>query len=166
MNILLWLIPAALFLGLLGLGAFLWALKSGQFDDLDGAANRILFDDDDDVPAGTIRPAVDGGLAVSPDWRDVRSCEHQVGPAEESAKASEGGRGAALAIAPPRTPGGRTDHSPGNSGSGTPTDRRSASGVGANPGEPTKRAIAVELAKTGADHPIQRFRNDASPRPQ
>ena len=50
MNILLWLIPAALFLGLLGLGAFLWALKSGQFDDLDGAANRILFDDDDDAP--------------------------------------------------------------------------------------------------------------------
>jgi cbb3-type cytochrome oxidase maturation protein len=35
---------------LLGLGAFLWALKSGQFDDLDGAANRILFDDDDDAP--------------------------------------------------------------------------------------------------------------------
>jgi cbb3-type cytochrome oxidase maturation protein len=50
LNILLWLIPAALFLGLLGLGAFLWALKSGQFDDLDGAANRILFDDDDDAP--------------------------------------------------------------------------------------------------------------------
>jgi len=49
MSVLLYLIPAALFLGLLGLGAFLWALKSGQFDDLDGAANRILFDDDDDV---------------------------------------------------------------------------------------------------------------------
>ena len=46
MNILLYLIPAALLLGLLGLGAFLWALRSGQFDDLDGAANRILFDDD------------------------------------------------------------------------------------------------------------------------
>lgn len=46
MDILLYLIPAALFLGLLGLAAFLWALKSGQFDDLDGAANRILFDDD------------------------------------------------------------------------------------------------------------------------
>jgi cbb3-type cytochrome oxidase maturation protein len=43
---LLYLIPIALVLGLLGLGAFLWALKSGQFDDLDGAANRILFDDD------------------------------------------------------------------------------------------------------------------------
>ncbi len=48
MNVLVYLIPAALFLGLLGLAAFLWALRSGQFDDLDGAANRILFDDDDE----------------------------------------------------------------------------------------------------------------------
>ncbi len=46
MTSLLILIPVALFLGLLGLGAFLWALRSGQFDDLDGAAHRILFDDD------------------------------------------------------------------------------------------------------------------------
>ena len=52
MNVLLWLIPAALFLGLLGLAAFLWALKSGQFDDLDGAAHRILFEDDDAPPDG------------------------------------------------------------------------------------------------------------------
>ncbi|WP_339778126.1 cbb3-type cytochrome oxidase assembly protein CcoS [uncultured Thalassospira sp.] len=49
MSNLLLLIPIALFLGLLGLGAFLWALKSGQFDDMDGAANRILFDDDEDI---------------------------------------------------------------------------------------------------------------------
>jgi cbb3-type cytochrome oxidase maturation protein len=60
MNILLYLIPAALLLGLLGLGAFLWALRSGQFDDLDGAANRILFDEDDsstqaDNPPGASR---------------------------------------------------------------------------------------------------------------
>lgn len=47
MTNLLMLIPVALFLGFLGLLAFLWALKSGQFDDLDGAAHRILFDDDD-----------------------------------------------------------------------------------------------------------------------
>lgn len=44
------LIPVALGLGFIGLLAFLWALKSGQFDDLDGAAHRILFDDDDDKP--------------------------------------------------------------------------------------------------------------------
>ena len=49
MTILLWLIPVALLLGLLGLLGFLWALKSGQFDDLDGAAHRILFDDDDET---------------------------------------------------------------------------------------------------------------------
>ncbi len=42
---LLFLIPAALFLGLLGLGAFFWSVKSGQFDDLDGSAMRIFIDD-------------------------------------------------------------------------------------------------------------------------
>jgi len=47
-NILLLLIPAALFLGGLGLAGFIWALKNNQFDDLEGAAARILLDDDDD----------------------------------------------------------------------------------------------------------------------
>lgn len=42
----LYLIPIALFLGLLGLGAFIWAVRSGQYDDPDGAANRILIDED------------------------------------------------------------------------------------------------------------------------
>ena len=46
MDSLLLLIPLAVALGLLGLGAFLWALRSGQFEDLDGAAQRILIDDD------------------------------------------------------------------------------------------------------------------------
>lgn len=46
MNILLLLIPVALLLGLAGLAAFIWALRSGQFEDLDGAAVRILIDDD------------------------------------------------------------------------------------------------------------------------
>lgn len=45
MTTLLLLIPAALFLGLLGLGAFLWSLRTGQYDDLDGEAERILHDD-------------------------------------------------------------------------------------------------------------------------
>ena len=47
MTNLLVLIPVALLLGGIGLAGFLWALKSGQFDDLDGAANRILFEEDD-----------------------------------------------------------------------------------------------------------------------
>ncbi|MCB2087534.1 MAG: cbb3-type cytochrome oxidase assembly protein CcoS [Sphingomonadaceae bacterium] len=42
------LIPVALGLGLLGLGSFFWALKNGQFDDPEGAANRILIDDEED----------------------------------------------------------------------------------------------------------------------
>ncbi|MBL8709320.1 MAG: cbb3-type cytochrome oxidase assembly protein CcoS [Rhodospirillaceae bacterium] len=45
MTVLLILIPIALVLGGLGLCAFLWSLKSGQYDDLEGAARRILFDD-------------------------------------------------------------------------------------------------------------------------
>ncbi|HYE51537.1 MAG TPA: cbb3-type cytochrome oxidase assembly protein CcoS [Azospirillaceae bacterium] len=51
MNSLLFLIPVALFLGLLGLGAFLWSVRSGQMEDLDGAGTRILFDDDRPLPA-------------------------------------------------------------------------------------------------------------------
>jgi len=42
------LIPVALFLGLAGLGAFFWALRRGQFEDLDGAALRILIEDEED----------------------------------------------------------------------------------------------------------------------
>jgi cbb3-type cytochrome oxidase maturation protein len=46
MNVLVYLVPIALALGGLGLTAFLWALKSGQFDDLEGAAWRAISDDD------------------------------------------------------------------------------------------------------------------------
>lgn len=55
MNILIFLVPAALLLGLLGLVAFLWSLRAGQYDDLEGAAERILYDDDkpdNDEPDG------------------------------------------------------------------------------------------------------------------
>ncbi len=48
MNILVFLVPVALTLGFVGLVAFVWSLKAGQFDDLDGAASRVLFDDDVD----------------------------------------------------------------------------------------------------------------------
>ncbi|MCA0275168.1 MAG: cbb3-type cytochrome oxidase assembly protein CcoS [Proteobacteria bacterium] len=46
MSGLLVLLPVALFLGGLGLAAFLWSLRSGQYEDMDGAAERILIDDD------------------------------------------------------------------------------------------------------------------------
>lgn len=49
MDILLYLIPIALSLGLVGLIGFLWTLKSNQYDDLEGAAHRILLDDDDEA---------------------------------------------------------------------------------------------------------------------
>ena len=45
MNLLIYLIPIALFLGALGLAAFIWSLRDGQYDDLDGASQRILDDD-------------------------------------------------------------------------------------------------------------------------
>lgn len=45
MNMLIYLMPVALFLGGLGLVGFLWSLKSGQYEDMDGAAHRILEDD-------------------------------------------------------------------------------------------------------------------------
>jgi cbb3-type cytochrome oxidase maturation protein len=48
MNGLLFLIPVALGLGLIGLTAFFWAMRSGQFDDPEGAASRILIEDEDD----------------------------------------------------------------------------------------------------------------------
>lgn len=44
------LIPVALGLGLAGLAAFFWAIRAHQFDDLDGAALRILIDDDRPCP--------------------------------------------------------------------------------------------------------------------
>ena len=46
MSVLIFLIPIALATALLGLAAFLWSLKTKQYDDLDGAGSRILFDDE------------------------------------------------------------------------------------------------------------------------
>ena len=46
MNVLVYLVPLALLLGLTGLVGFMWTLRSGQYEDLDGAAIRILPDDD------------------------------------------------------------------------------------------------------------------------
>lgn len=51
MNLLMILIPVALGLGALGLWAFLWNLRSGQYEDLEGAAYRILDDTNDELVA-------------------------------------------------------------------------------------------------------------------
>ncbi len=50
MEVLIYLVPLALLLGFIGLVAFLWSLKSGQYEDLDGAAWRAIADDE---PAGS-----------------------------------------------------------------------------------------------------------------
>lgn len=47
MNILIFLAPAAILMGAVGLAAFLWSLRSGQYDDLEGAAHRVLIDDEE-----------------------------------------------------------------------------------------------------------------------
>ena len=46
MNIILLLAPFSVLLGLMAVGAFLWSLRSGQYDDIEGSAARILIDDD------------------------------------------------------------------------------------------------------------------------
>jgi cbb3-type cytochrome oxidase maturation protein len=48
MNSLYWLILIALGMGAAGLAAFLWSLQNGQYEDLDGAAERILLEEDSD----------------------------------------------------------------------------------------------------------------------
>jgi cbb3-type cytochrome oxidase maturation protein len=54
MDVIYGLIPGMIILGLLGVGVFFWAAKSGQFEDLEGEANRILMDED--LPAERERP--------------------------------------------------------------------------------------------------------------
>ncbi|KUO51994.1 MAG: cytochrome C oxidase Cbb3 [Sphingomonadales bacterium BRH_c42] len=49
MSLLTFLIPIALGMGAAGLAAFFWAMRNDQFEDLDGAANRILIDEEDEV---------------------------------------------------------------------------------------------------------------------
>lgn len=55
MTVLAWMLPAALALGAVMLGAFLWALRNGQFEDLEGAGWRVL--DDDLAPPGSVNPS-------------------------------------------------------------------------------------------------------------
>jgi cbb3-type cytochrome oxidase maturation protein len=50
MSYLAWLVPLALSMGAVGLLAFLWSMRSGQYEDLDGAAERVLLADAADAP--------------------------------------------------------------------------------------------------------------------
>lgn len=55
MEVIYGLIPAMIFLGLVMVGILVWAVKSGQYDDLEGDANRILMDDDDPLLPGNVK---------------------------------------------------------------------------------------------------------------
>lgn len=46
MDVIYGLLPGMLLLGIIGVAVFFWAVRSGQYDDMDGAANRILMDED------------------------------------------------------------------------------------------------------------------------
>lgn len=52
MSYLVWLIPVAILMGITALVAFLWSLRDGQYEDLDGAAARILVDEDRPIREG------------------------------------------------------------------------------------------------------------------
>lgn len=67
MDVLIFLVPLALGLGLLGLAGFLWSLKTGQYDDMDGAAWRAIMDDDAGLPeaAGTAPAQAAAGTALT-----------------------------------------------------------------------------------------------------
>jgi cbb3-type cytochrome oxidase maturation protein len=68
------LLPLALLIAAIAVGFFIWAARTGQFDDLDTPAVRILFDDDEPRPAGAVTPArrrVAGVGAASADGAKV-----------------------------------------------------------------------------------------------
>lgn len=51
MEVIYGLLPGMLLLGIVGVAIFFWAVRSGQYDDMDGSANRVLMDDDVKVDA-------------------------------------------------------------------------------------------------------------------
>jgi cbb3-type cytochrome oxidase maturation protein len=67
MNVILLLAPFSVFLGLLAVGAFVWTLRAGQYDDIEGSAARILIDDlDPDSPEQPAEPGAAAGDEAHP----------------------------------------------------------------------------------------------------
>ncbi len=58
MDVIYGLIPGMIILGLVSVAIFFWAVKSGQYEDMEGPAYRILDDDDDDIPGRGPQPPV------------------------------------------------------------------------------------------------------------
>lgn len=75
MSYAVWLVPVGLAMGMVGLLAFLWSMKSGQLEDLDGAAERVLVTDvtDRPLPASLPRAVGAAGGAASPEDKAKRS---------------------------------------------------------------------------------------------
>lgn len=65
MSVLIWLVPIALLMGAAGLAAFFWSLRNGQYEDMAGAAERVLLDDDDRPIASPSTDARHGPLKPS-----------------------------------------------------------------------------------------------------
>jgi cbb3-type cytochrome oxidase maturation protein len=63
MTVILYLLVVSLAVAACGLAVFLWSLRSGQYDDLDGAANRILFDDASVAPPPRLAKIIESGGA-------------------------------------------------------------------------------------------------------
>lgn len=63
MDVIYWLVPIVILIGLAMVGALIWAIRSGQYDDLEGEASRILMDDDG--PANADRSGKGGGAGFS-----------------------------------------------------------------------------------------------------
>ncbi len=53
MEVIYGLLPGMLLLGIIGVAVFFWAVRNGQYDDMDGAANRVLMDDDEMDPSSS-----------------------------------------------------------------------------------------------------------------
>ncbi|SDL29940.1 cytochrome oxidase maturation protein, cbb3-type [Modicisalibacter muralis] len=80
MSILYLLIPLSLLLLSLAVAVFFWAVKSGQFDDLEGPAHRILFDDDDNDLTPEQRRRKAQGETPNRDSSDSENHDHDTRP--------------------------------------------------------------------------------------
>jgi len=79
MDIIYILVPLSLVLLSIAIAIFFWAVKSGQFDDMDSPAHRILFDDDDDLPrrSDTNKSADNQSVAPQPSAQRDQPDSHQ-----------------------------------------------------------------------------------------
>ena len=66
MEVIYGLIPGMIILGLVMVGVLVWAVRQGQYDDMEGEANRILMDDDD-----PLLPQNDAGKKSNRNWPDA-----------------------------------------------------------------------------------------------